>query len=50
MRFRTYSDSEITKGFISCLIWLLDGVELEKVVSVKAKDLVAMNVGVYGKA
>ncbi|XP_021646215.2 sufE-like protein 2, chloroplastic isoform X2 [Hevea brasiliensis] len=50
MRFRADSDSEITKGFISCLIWLLDGAEPGEVVAVKSEDLAAMNVGLYGKA
>ncbi|EEF32346.1 Cysteine desulfuration protein sufE, putative [Ricinus communis] len=50
VRFRGDSDSEITKGFISCLISLLDGLEPDEVVSVKAEDLAAMNVGIYGKA
>ncbi|KAL1539302.1 SufE-like protein 2, chloroplastic [Salvia divinorum] len=45
MRFRIDSDSEITKGFCSCLIWVLDGAAAEEVLSVKADDLVAMNVG-----
>ncbi|XP_065876212.1 sufE-like protein 2, chloroplastic [Euphorbia lathyris] len=50
MRFRADSDSEITKGFISCLIWLLDGSEPDEVLAVVAEDLGAMNVGLYGKA
>ncbi|KAF2307059.1 hypothetical protein GH714_024602 [Hevea brasiliensis] len=50
MRFRADSDSEITKGFISCLIWSLDGAEPGEVVAVKSEDLAAMNVGLYGKA
>ncbi|XP_037496805.1 sufE-like protein 2, chloroplastic isoform X2 [Jatropha curcas] len=50
MRFRADSDSEITKGFISCLISLLDGAEPDEVVAVKAEDLAALNVGLYGKA
>ncbi|OAY32491.1 sufE-like protein 2, chloroplastic isoform X3 [Manihot esculenta] len=50
MRFKADSDSEITKGFISCLIWLLDGAEPGEVVAVKSEDLAAMNVGLYGKA
>lgn len=50
VRFRADSDSEITKGFISCLIWLLDGTEPGEVVAVEAEDLKAMNVGLYGKA
>lgn len=45
MRFRVDSDSEITKGFCSCLIWLLDGAEADEVLSVKTEDLVEMNVG-----
>ncbi|KAK4423890.1 SufE-like protein 2, chloroplastic [Sesamum alatum] len=45
MRFRADSDSEITKGFSSCLVWLLDGAEAEEVLSVKIDDLVEMNVG-----
>ncbi|KAL8111729.1 hypothetical protein AgCh_019441 [Apium graveolens] len=46
MRFRVDSDSEITKGFASCLIWLLDGATPEEVVGVKAEDLAEMNVGI----
>lgn len=46
MRFRVDSDSEITKGFASCLIWLLDGAAPEEVVAVKAEDLAEMNVGI----
>ncbi|KAH6805168.1 hypothetical protein C2S51_029999 [Perilla frutescens var. frutescens] len=45
MRFRVDSDSEITKGFCSCLIWLLDGAAADEVLSVKPDDLVEMNVG-----
>ncbi|KAI3467608.1 hypothetical protein Pfo_024271 [Paulownia fortunei] len=45
LRFRMDSDSEITKGFCSCLIWLLDGAEADEVLSVKTEDLVEMNVG-----
>ncbi|KAH7570376.1 hypothetical protein ACOSP7_018472 [Xanthoceras sorbifolium] len=50
MRFRADSDSEITKGFCSCLILALDGAEPEEVMGVKAEDLTEMNVGVHGKA
>lgn len=46
MRFRVDSDSEITKGFASCLIWLLDRAAPEEVVEVKAEDLAEMNVGI----
>ncbi|CAN0929334.1 SufE-like protein 2, chloroplastic [Linum grandiflorum] len=49
-RFRADSDSEITKGFVSCLVWLLDGASPEDVAAVEAEDLEAMNVGFNGKA
>ncbi|KAL9270671.1 SufE-like protein [Drosera capensis] len=45
MRFGADSDSEITKGFCSCLIYLLDGATPEEVLKVKAEDLADMNVG-----
>ncbi|KAG8383247.1 hypothetical protein BUALT_Bualt05G0164500 [Buddleja alternifolia] len=45
MRFRVDSDSEITKGFCSCLIWVMDGGLAEDVLSVEIDDLVEMNVG-----
>ncbi|KAL3819291.1 hypothetical protein ACJIZ3_005196 [Penstemon smallii] len=45
MRFRVDSDSEITKGFCSCLIWVLDGAEAEDVLMVKTEDLIEMNIG-----
>ncbi|XP_024197492.1 sufE-like protein 2, chloroplastic [Rosa chinensis] len=50
MRFRADSDSEISKGFCSCLIWMLDGAEPREVLEIKAKDLEDVNVGLYGKA
>ncbi|XVF02575.1 hypothetical protein REPUB_Repub04eG0186500 [Reevesia pubescens] len=50
VRFRADSDSEITKGFCSCLIWMMDGADPEEVVGVRAEDLVEVNVGVHGKA
>ncbi|XP_056166324.1 sufE-like protein 2, chloroplastic [Syzygium oleosum] len=46
MRFRADSDSEISKGFCSCLIWALDEAEPEEVIAVRAEDLAAINVGV----
>ncbi|XP_034201594.1 sufE-like protein 2, chloroplastic [Prunus dulcis] len=49
MRFRADSDSEISKGFCSCLIWMLDGAEAAEVLEVKTRDLEDVNVGVYGK-
>lgn len=45
MRFTVDSDSEITKGFCSCLMWVLDGAEPEEILSVTAEDLADMNVG-----
>ncbi|OMO81616.1 hypothetical protein COLO4_23479 [Corchorus olitorius] len=50
MRFRADSDSEITKGFCSCLIWMMDGGDPEEVAGVRAEDLAELNVGVHGKA
>ncbi|XP_021888051.1 sufE-like protein 2, chloroplastic [Carica papaya] len=50
MRFKADSDSEITKGFCSCLIWMLDGGKPEEVLEVRSEDLTDMNVGVHGKA
>lgn len=46
MRFTADSDSEITKGFCSCLIMVLDGAEPEEVLAFKAEDLTEMNVGI----
>ncbi|KAM0961959.1 hypothetical protein ACFX13_021582 [Malus domestica] len=49
IRFRADSDSEISKGFCSCLIWMLDGAEAGEVLAVETHDLQDVNVGVYGK-
>lgn len=49
MRFKADSDSEISKGFCSCLIWILDGAKPEEVMGVRSEDLSEMNVGVHGK-
>ncbi|KAL8208246.1 hypothetical protein R6Q57_007658 [Mikania cordata] len=46
MRFRVDSDSEITKGFCYCLIWLLDGAAPDDVVEIRVDDLGEMNVGI----
>ncbi|KAK9076185.1 hypothetical protein SSX86_004518 [Deinandra increscens subsp. villosa] len=46
MRFRVDSDSEITKGFCYCLIWLLDGAAAGEVVGIRVDDLGEMNVGI----
>lgn len=50
MRFRADSDSEISKGFCSCLIWMLDGAEPEEVLGLKTEDMEHVNVGLYVKA
>ncbi|KAL6505459.1 hypothetical protein OROHE_022838 [Orobanche hederae] len=49
MSFRADSDSEITKGFCSCLIWVLDGAEADEVLSVRSEDLLEMNVGLASR-
>ncbi|XP_022893006.1 quinolinate synthase, chloroplastic [Olea europaea var. sylvestris] len=50
VRFLADSDSEITKGFCACLVWLLDGAEPEEVLALKTEDLEAINVmGLNGK-
>ncbi|KAI3728351.1 hypothetical protein L6452_16985 [Arctium lappa] len=46
MRFRVDSDSEITKGFCYCLIWLLDGAAAGDVLEIRVDDLGEMNVGI----
>ncbi|KAI3991716.1 hypothetical protein MKX01_038114 [Papaver californicum] len=45
MRFYADSDSEITKGFCSCLIMLLDGALPEEVLKLRTENLFALNVG-----
>ncbi|KAK8579513.1 hypothetical protein V6N13_142712 [Hibiscus sabdariffa] len=47
--FRADSDSEISKGFCSCLIWVMDGADPEEVIGVTAEELAELNVGVHGK-
>lgn len=49
MKFSVDSDSEITKGFCSCLMWVFDGAEPEEILSVTAEDLGDMNVGLPKK-
>lgn len=50
MRFLVDSDSEITKGFCACLVWLLDGAAPDEVLALKTEDLNALNaVGLNGK-
>ncbi|KAL4584871.1 hypothetical protein LXL04_009481 [Taraxacum kok-saghyz] len=49
MRFLADSDSEITKGFCSCLISVLDGATPEEVLGLKTEDLGDLNVaGLHG--
>lgn len=50
MRFKADSDSEIAKGYCSCLIWMLEGAEAWEVLKVRSDDLEAVNVGLHGKA
>ncbi|XP_038886328.1 sufE-like protein 2, chloroplastic [Benincasa hispida] len=50
MRFKADSDSEIAKGYCSCLIWMLEGAEPWEVLKVRSDDLEAVNVGLHGKA
>ncbi|BAT80984.1 hypothetical protein VIGAN_03061700, partial [Vigna angularis var. angularis] len=45
MRFRADSDSEISKGFCWCLVWILDGAKPEEVLMVEREDLADVNVG-----
>ncbi|KAF9603114.1 hypothetical protein IFM89_033839 [Coptis chinensis] len=48
MRFTADSDSEITRGFCSCLVWILDGALPEEVLSLRTEDFCDMNVGLLG--
>ncbi|XP_023520087.1 quinolinate synthase, chloroplastic [Cucurbita pepo subsp. pepo] len=48
MRFAADSDSEISKGFCSCLVSVLDGAMPEDVLRLKTDDLAALNVGLPG--
>lgn len=49
MRFAADSDSEIAKGFCSCLIGVLDGAEPEEVLRLRMEELEALNVGLPGR-
>ncbi|GFQ07353.1 quinolinate synthase chloroplastic [Phtheirospermum japonicum] len=50
VRFLADSDSEITKGFCACLVWVLDGATPEEVLALKTEDLGALSVvGLNGK-
>ncbi|KAJ6977601.1 quinolinate synthase [Populus alba x Populus x berolinensis] len=50
MMFWADSDSEITRGFCACLIWVLDGALPEEVLKVTTEDLAALNIGLHGGA
>ncbi|GFP99636.1 sufe-like protein 2 chloroplastic [Phtheirospermum japonicum] len=39
VRFLADSDSEITKGFCACLVWVIDAAIPEEVLAVKTEDL-----------
>ncbi|KAI4374594.1 hypothetical protein MLD38_012574 [Melastoma candidum] len=45
MRFWADSDSEISRGYCSCLIWLLDGAMPSEVLMMKMDDLAELSVG-----
>ncbi|PIA51629.1 hypothetical protein AQUCO_01100468v1 [Aquilegia coerulea] len=49
MRFAADSDSEITKGLCSCLIWILDGAFPDEVLGLKTENLSTLNVGLPGR-
>ncbi|XP_075523616.1 quinolinate synthase, chloroplastic [Primulina tabacum] len=49
-RFLADSDSEITKGYCACLVWVLDGATPEEILAVKTEDLGPLSVvGLNGK-
>lgn len=45
VRFKAYSDSEVSRGFCGCLIWILDGCFPEQVLDLKTDDLGLVNFG-----
>lgn len=45
VRFKAYSDSEVSRGFCGCLIWVLDGCFPEQVLDLKTDDLGLVNFG-----
>ncbi|KAL2332729.1 hypothetical protein Fmac_013942 [Flemingia macrophylla] len=45
MRFRADSDSEISKGFCWCLVWMLDGALPEEVLMLRSDHLQHINLG-----
>lgn len=48
VRVAADSDSEITRGFCACLVWVLDGSKPDEVMKVSTDDLVGLNVGLPG--
>lgn len=50
MRFSADSDSEITRGFCSCLVWVLNGALPEEILNLRTEDLAVLNVGIPGTA
>ncbi|KAM1807971.1 hypothetical protein ACFX11_030907 [Malus domestica] len=49
IRFQADNDSEISKGFCSCLIWMLDGAKAGEFLAVETRDLQDVNVWVVRK-
>ncbi|XP_068664937.1 quinolinate synthase, chloroplastic-like [Aristolochia californica] len=49
MRLAADSDSEITKGFCFCLLWVLDGASPQEVLDLKTDDMAELNVGLPGR-
>ncbi|GMH01234.1 hypothetical protein Nepgr_003073 [Nepenthes gracilis] len=50
MRFWADSDSEVTRGFCACLVFILDGALPGEVLNLKTEDLTALNVGAKSRA
>ncbi|BAT76020.1 hypothetical protein LR48_Vigan01g230200 [Vigna angularis] len=48
VRVAADSDSDITRGFCACLVWVLDGSKPEEVMNVSTDDLAGLNAGLPG--
>lgn len=48
VRVAADSDSDITRGFCACLVWVLDGSKPEEVMNVSTDDLASLNAGLPG--
>ncbi|KAK7265621.1 hypothetical protein RJT34_33243 [Clitoria ternatea] len=48
VRLAADSDSDITRGFCACLVWVLDGSEPEEVLELTTDDFAALNVRLPG--